>query len=396
MSQIKIDLGVIEKLFPFFFVTDNRGVLLHAGPSLTKLGSNWEGSSFSDLFHVERPAQGSFSTLSSGPLNEMVIFRLKTCDAKFMGQVMDLEGGKFKIFITNLVVQDADELTALKLDFNDFAIQDPIFDYLMLLQTQKRAIRQADESNKKLELAHAVAVKASETKSQFLANMSHELRTPMNGLLGMAEILKGTPLNDEQKDYLNTVISSGEAMLALINDILDLSKIEAGHIQLDCAEVQLSNMLKDIEQTVYPTVTKKGLDFRLLIAPDVPARIFTDPVRLRQVILNLVGNAVKFTLRGTVSVEVKLLSTQENQANIQFTVCDTGVGMSPDTLKKIFAPFVQGDSSMTKKFEGTGLGLSISKKLVQAMGGTISVQSKENIGSTFSFNVLAQARTCLF
>lgn len=388
MKETKIGISIFDKLFPFNFIANSAGEIKYLGPSMRKLiNSSNAPIRFDDYFDIVRPAKSNFSNIISISLEEMVVIKLKNPRAELMGQILKAEGEDKFLFFMNLVVQDADELTELKLDFNDFAIQDPIFDYLMLLQTQRRAIRQADESNQKLAAAHQIALKASETKSQFLANMSHELRTPMNGLLGMASILQETPLDDEQKEYVQTLITSGESMLALVNDILDLSKIEAGYVELSQETFHLNDLLDEIKNTVFPTVQKKNLKLTFNIPQEIPKTLIADRGRLRQIILNLTGNAVKFTAKGEVTLSAKLVEETADYHHIEFRVKDTGIGMNSDTLSSIFSPFVQGDSSMTKKFEGTGLGLSICKKLVNAMEGTISVTSAVGVGSEFVFDI---------
>ena len=388
MARLSFDLGILEKLFPFFFIADQDGQFVAVGPTMKKLMSIGNvATCFDSTFEIARPAEYTYKTLIQKSGSEMVVLKMRSPRAEVMGQILDLAGTSYKLFIVNLVVQDADELTDLQLDFNDFAIQDPIFDYLMLLQTQRRAIRQADEANRKLADAHQIAVQASETKSRFLANMSHELRTPMNGIIAMASILQETVLSEDQQDYVKTLITSGESMLALVNDILDLSKIEAGFVDLKLASFSISELLKEITATVQPTVLKKNLSMDVFIDPAVPETIHGDRMRLRQVMLNLVGNAVKFTETGSVTVTLESVDGSTEHQVLRFTVKDSGIGMSQETIAQLFSPFVQGDNSMTKKFEGTGLGLSICKRLIEAMEGTIEVQSSLGNGSEFVVTV---------
>lgn len=391
MSSFPLDIGILDKLFPFFFILNEDGKFARMGPSVQKLlGPSASGLAFHEAFRVVRPAGAGLHELFTSNGSEMINLQTRSPKATLMGQVLPMENSNYRLFVMNLVVQDADELNDLNLDFNDFAIQDPIFDYLMLLQTQRRAIRHADELNKKLETAHQVAIRASEVKSQFLANMSHEMRTPLNGLLAMSSILLETNLDVDQRDYVQTLMTSGESLLLLVNDILDLSKIEAGFVELDTAEFDLMGVFKEIQDTVSPIVKKKKLRFDVEMADSVPAIAKGDRGRLRQIILNLVGNAVKFTKKGFVRVQVDAAPQDSATFKLMVRVQDTGIGMGPETLAQIFSPFVQGDSSMTKKFEGTGLGLSICKKLAEAMQGQITVTSKEGEGSTFSLTVVLE------
>jgi PAS domain S-box-containing protein len=248
-------------------------------------------------------------------------------------------------------------------------------------------ITEARQTAEQLRSAKNAADAASTAKGLFLANMSHEIRTPLNGVIGMTELLLDTALSEQQREYADIARSSGQTLLALINDILDISKIEAGQLELENIDFNLSAVIDETLDAIALKASEKGLELLVDIEPECPKMLRGDPTRLRQVLLNLMSNAVKFTSRGDVILEVRRAVHEAGQVSLSFAVIDTGKGIAGDAITKLFTPFTQEDASTTRRHGGTGLGLSICRRLVEAMGGEIRVASMVGIGSTFRFSL---------
>ncbi len=265
-----------------------------------------------------------------------------------------------------------------------------IYDRARTLQGVFAAARDVTESKQleaALQQAKAMAETASSAKSDFLASMSHEIRTPMNVIVGIAELLAKTPLSPDQDRYVQIFRRAGDNLLNLINDILDLSKVEASQLDLECTGFSLTDLIEKVREMVAVRASEKGLSLVCEVAPEVPIGLVGDPTRLRQVLLNLLGNAIKFTESGEVALRVTPATATSPPGMLRFTISDTGIGIPSEKLGAIFEQFTQADSSTTRKYGGSGLGLTISKRLVEFMGGRISVESRVGKGSEFSFAV---------
>lgn len=245
--------------------------------------------------------------------------------------------------------------------------------------------RLVDERTRELTSAKDAAEAASRAKSMFLANMSHEFRTPMNGVLGMTNLLLETKLDDQQREFADTIRYSAESLMEVVTEVLDFAKLETGKLKFTATEIDVAALVATVAETARPRIQRKGLKLIVDVSDDVPARLLGDAVRLKQVLANLIGNAIKFTNQGSIAVRATVLETEAGWSKLLFEVQDTGIGIAADAQGRLFQPFTQIDPSTTRRFGGTGLGLAIAKEIVSFMSGDIGVQSEGGRGSTFWF-----------
>jgi len=394
-NATKVGFGahLIGEIFPFHLGFDEQLRVVQHGVGVTKVCPDVrDGVRFGELFTVYRPrTEASFADFRRAAASTFFIDSIAT-KVRMRGQMgFDTESGLL-FFIGTPWFVDIDELRRSQLGLKDFTVHDPIVDFLYMVQAKTLALADATKFSEtiakqrdELMRTNEELARASAAKSQFLANTSHELRTPLNGIMGMGALLQLEDLPRHHRNYADKIMGSAKALLVVVNDVLDFSKMEAGKLTLEPAEFRLHELAHEVTEVFAASADQKGLDLVCIVGEGVPVRVVADDGRFRQILSNLLGNAIKFTSKGEVVLRIDLVLERTDDYVLRTSVRDTGIGVDEQGKTTLFTPFSQVDGSMARRFGGTGLGLAISKQLAELMGGEIGVESESGVGSTFWF-----------
>jgi signal transduction histidine kinase len=382
---------LLARLFPFHVRVGTDGRVVALGTSMSKVMPDAVGCGFLDRFDVQRPRLASMAEVR-GHLDELVLLAIRGTPLQMRGQFTTLPDGGIA-FVGSPRIVDQSSVWSWPVGIRDFAPHDGGADYAMVIEAAnmqladlERLVRTLQEKERAERDLRQRAEDASAAKTNFLANISHEIRTPMTAILGYAELLRDVGADPaERAEWIETIRRNGDHLLAIINDLLDLSKIEAGRFEVELAPVSVPDVVRDVVKLMRVRAASQGITLDHVVEDDLartPVR--TDAVRIRQVLLNLVGNAVKFTERGGVEVRVDARA-KGPRLELAVAVRDTGCGIAPELLPRLFEPFTQSDASFARRHGGTGLGLAISRRLASLLGGRIDVASEVDRGSVFTF-----------
>jgi signal transduction histidine kinase len=384
-------LSIIQKLFPFHVLVGADGGIVHVGKSMAKVMPDAVGRPFLERFEVQRPKLSTMDEVRAHQ-DELVLVGIRGTTLQLRGQFMQLASGE-TVFAGAPRIVDQTSVWSWPVGIPDFAPHDGSADYAMVIEATnmqlndlERLVSTLQEKERAERDLRLRAEDASAAKTNFLANISHEIRTPMTAILGYAELLRDVGADPaERAEWIETIRRNGDHLLAIINDLLDLSKIEAGRFEVELAPVSVPDVVRDVVKLMRVRAASQGITLDHVVEDDLartPVR--TDAVRIRQVLLNLVGNAVKFTERGGVEVRVDARA-KGPRLELAVAVRDTGCGIAPELLPRLFEPFTQSDASFARRHGGTGLGLAISRRLASLLGGRIDVASEVDRGSVFTF-----------
>jgi len=400
-SEVAIGLGpeLVDRLFPFLLAIDGQLRVVKLGRGMKKICVGAEpGAGLLELFTIFRPQIAPTFEALCGNTRSTFILDSRTTGIRLRGEMALEASSGLVLFLGSPWFTDIAKLHESGLSLADFTLHDPIVDFLYMVQAKTLAVQDAKrfsdtivKQRDELQRANAELERANAAKTQFLANTSHELRTPLNGIIGMASLLARSELKPKQANFVEKVLKSAEMLQSVVNDILDISKIEAGKLALEEVDFDPAVLVHDIAGVFSTSSHLKHVELVCITAPHIPKVVKGDPNRVRQVLSNLIGNAVKFTAAGEIVVRAAVEEPAEGSAaedgpvTLRFSVSDTGIGIAPEDHKLLFQPFSQIDSSMGRRFGGTGLGLAIARQLVELMGGEIGVESTPGRGSTFWF-----------
>jgi signal transduction histidine kinase/FixJ family two-component response regulator len=376
--------GELSELFPAYLRLDRAGRITGAGPSIrAHAGPDLVGAPFFERFRIERPASVTDIAGLRSRGRPMIVRLADGRALRMRGVALPRADG---LWLMLGHIPDLDRMNdGLALQFSDFSPTDGTLDMLLAAEMRSGLLAEARELAEALAEQKRAAERANSAKSAFLATMSHEIRTPMNGVLGLAALLAGTELTAAQREMLDVMIASGRQLMDILNDVLDLSKIESGQIELESAPLDVTALASGVRALFAPAAAAKGLALEVEVDAPEPWCL-GDAVRIRQILVNLVSNAIKFTDSGQVRVDVRL-APRPGAALLEMVVRDTGIGMSAEAIGRLFTPFVQADSSTTRRFGGTGLGLAIAKLLCGQMRGHVRVDSRLGRGSVFTVEI---------